>query len=230
MCHGATLGGGQEMRILICGAHPDDPETSCGGLAAKYSQAGHTVVLVYFSCGNPQKQFRGRPHDVVREEECRAATQILGADVHFMGFEDGNTPMTRGSTALVAQYLEQAAADVVLTHWPVDTHPDHQATGNMALRCYLQQRKWALYFYEVMTGRQSLCFRPTDYVDITDTEQLKREACFCHESQDIGSWYAHHEQMTRWRGYEAGVTAAEALIGCPRGFRLPELLGSLSKA
>ena len=217
------------MKILICGAHPDDPESGCGGLAAKYSRAGRTVVLVYFSCGNPQKQFRGRPHDIVREEECRAAADVLGADVHFMGFEDGNIPMTRDATARVVEYLEEAAADVVLTHWPVDTHPDHQATGNMVLRSHLQQQKWGLYFYEVMTGKQSLCFQPTDYVDITEVAEVKRQACFCHESQDIASWYAHHEHMNRWRGYEAGVTAAEALIACPRGLRLPELSGSLSE-
>jgi len=211
------------MKIMICGAHPDDPETGCGGLAAKYSRVGHEVTLVYFSCGNPELQFRGRPHNIVREEECRRAAEILGAAVGFLGFEDGNIPMTAETTSRTAEYISQAQPDIVLTHWPVDTHPDHQATGNMVLQAYLAQQQWALYFYEVFSGKQTLCFNPTDYVDISEVAQIKRQACFCHESQDIESWYPHHEQMNQWRGYEAGVTAAEALVACPRAYGLVPL-------
>jgi len=211
------------MKIMICGAHPDDPETGCGGLAAKYSRAGHEVTLVYFSCGNPEKQFQGRPHDIVREDECRRAAEMLGAAVGFLGFEDGNIPMTAETTSQTAEYISQAQPDIVLTHWPVDTHPDHQATGNMVLQAYLAQQQWALYFYEVFSGKQTLCFNPTDHVDISELAQIKHQACFCHESQNIESWYPHHEQMNQWRGYEAGVTAAEALIACPRSYGLTEL-------
>lgn len=212
------------MRIIICGAHPDDPESGCGGLAAKYSKAGQEVILVHFSCGVPQKQFQGCPHTIVREEEACRAAETLGTEVDFLGFDDGNIPMTAEIRGRVAEYLEKAEPDIVVAHWPVDTHPDHQATGNMVLRAYLQQQKWALYFFEVFSGKQTLCFNPTHYVDITEMEAIKQRAGFCHQSQDITSWYSHHEQMNQWRGYEAGVKAAEAFVACPRGFSLPRLL------
>ena len=211
------------MKIMICGAHPDDPETGCGGLAAKYSRAGHEVTLVYFSCGNPEKQFKGRPHDIVRAEESRRAADMLGAAVGFLGFEESNISMAAETTSRTAEYISKTQPDIVLTHWPVDTHPDHQATGNMVLQAYLAQQQWALYFYEVMTGMQTLCFNPTDYVDISELSQVKRQASFCHESQDIESWYSVHEQMNQWRGHEAGVTAAEALVACPRAYGLAPL-------
>jgi len=40
-----------------------------------------------------------------------------------------------------------------------------------------------------------------------------RSALFAHVSQDgRGIWDDHHEAIARWRGREAGVTAAEAFF------------------
>ena len=41
-----------------------------------------------------------------------------------------------------------------------------------------------LYFGEVCTGEQTMDFHPTDYVDITDVQEIKRKAVYCHTSQD----------------------------------------------
>ena len=103
--------------------------------------------------------------------------------------------------------------DVVFAHWPVDTHIDHQLTGVMALRVFLdKESRFALYFFEVMTGRQSLHFRPTHHVDISAYREIKKAAMFAHASQNPAGFWAHHEVMDAFRGKECGCEAAEAFL------------------
>ena len=63
-----------------------------------------------------------------------------------------------------------------------------------------------------MSGSQTQNFAPTDYVDITATEDRKRAACFAHKSQNPAEFYAHHDLMNRFRGKESGHKYAEAFI------------------
>jgi hypothetical protein len=64
----------------------------------------------------------------------------------------------------------------------------------------------------VLTGSQTQNFHPTDYVDITATEPLKRKACFAHASQGPAEFYPYHERMSLFRGSECGARHAEAFI------------------
>jgi LmbE family N-acetylglucosaminyl deacetylase len=58
-----------------------------------------------------------------------------------------------------------------------------------------------------------MAFRPTDYVDITNEQQIKRQALYCHTSQDPPGIYAcGHASAEDFRGREMGVNAAEAFI------------------
>ncbi|MEJ7683696.1 MAG: hypothetical protein WKG06_38720 [Segetibacter sp.] len=62
-----------------------------------------------------------------------------------------------------------------------------------------------------------MTFHPTDYIDITDTQELKRKAVFCHTSQEPpGIYNCGHAAMEEFRGRELGVKAAEAFI-CMNG-------------
>ena len=61
-------------KILVIGAHPDDPETAAGGTMCLLSDAGHEVVSVYLTRG--EAGIRGKSHDeaaAIREAEARAA-------------------------------------------------------------------------------------------------------------------------------------------------------------
>ena len=63
-----------------------------------------------------------------------------------------------------------------------------------------------------MSGLQTTHFHPTDYVDVTATEQRKRNATFAHASQNPTGMYAHHDKMNRFRGLQCGRKFAEAFI------------------
>jgi hypothetical protein len=42
---------GKELKIVVVGAHPDDPETGCGGTMCLFSSKGHKVVSAYLTRG-----------------------------------------------------------------------------------------------------------------------------------------------------------------------------------
>jgi hypothetical protein len=73
--------------------------------------------------------------------------------------------------------------------------------------------KFALYFFEVCTGEQSMIFHPTDYIDMTDPQEQKRLSVYCHVSQDPpGIYGCGHAAMEEFRGRELGVKAGEGFI------------------
>ena len=39
----------KKLRVVVVGAHPDDPESGCGGLIALLTKAGHEVIVGYLT-------------------------------------------------------------------------------------------------------------------------------------------------------------------------------------
>ncbi len=209
----APLPLGRRLKIVCVGAHPDDPESGCGGTLARYVAAGHEVTLLYLTAGeNGIPGAAGPDAAKTRTAESRAACAILGAKAAFVGQVNGNVEVTGASTAQFRKAFDAEKPDVVFTHWPMDNDVEHQAASILTLRAYLATpRASPLYYYEVQTGTQSLGFAPTSYVDISATREKKVEALRAHKSQGFeGIYERHHEKMEAFRGRELGVAAAEA--------------------
>ena len=49
----AALDAKLKLKVIVTGGHPGDPEYGCGGTAARYSDLGHEVVLLYLNEGDP---------------------------------------------------------------------------------------------------------------------------------------------------------------------------------
>jgi LmbE family N-acetylglucosaminyl deacetylase len=216
------------LKVVCVGAHPDDPESGCGGTLARYAAAGHQVAVVYLTRG--EAGIQGKSHDeaaAIRTREAEAACKILGARPLFAGQIDGATEVNRERAQALQKLLVQEAPDIVFTHWPIDTHPDHQAASLLTLRAYLASgRRFPLYFFEVNSGSQTLGFVPTAYVDITATRETKKQALFAHQSQNgEGIYSKHHGPMEDFRGRELGVAAAEAFAQLARDSRSGRLPG-----
>ena len=82
----------RRRKVLVIGAHPDDPETGCGGVMCLLADAGHEVVCVYLTRG--EAGIAGKSHDeaaAIRVVESETACQITGARHIFMSRVDGNT-------------------------------------------------------------------------------------------------------------------------------------------
>lgn len=204
-----------KLKIVLAGAHPDDPETGAGGSAARWQKEGHEVHIAYLTKGeagiegiSPAKAAE------IREKEALEACAILQARAHFLGQIDGNCEVNTYWYDLIKDFLKEIQPDVLLTHWPLDTHRDHRACSVLFYDAWLYlNQACPLYFYEVMSGIQTQNFHPTHYIDISETIEIKHKACFVHKSQKIKETYAKdHGKMEAFRGLEAGVSYAEAFV------------------
>ena len=75
------------------------------------------------------------------------------------------------------------------------------------------QQKFPLYFFEVCAGEQTMTFHPTDIVDISDTQEQKRKALYCHASQaPLGLLCFVNASMEDFRGRQLGVKAGEGFV------------------
>ncbi|MGO8816894.1 MAG: PIG-L deacetylase family protein [Terriglobia bacterium] len=204
----------RKPKVVVAGAHPDDPESGCGGTIARYSDLGHEVVVLYLTRG--ERGIKGKSYDEagrIRTAEAQKACEILKAHPVFAGQVNGMVEVNYARYDEFRKVLEAEKPDLVYTQWPIDTHEDHRATSLLTYDAWLRGgKKFALYYYEVMTGEQTSHFWPTHYVDITATEARKRQACYTHSSQDPDGFYPIHDEMNRFRGHECGCHFAEAFI------------------
>lgn len=183
------------MNIAVVVAHPDDAEYLMGGTIIKYTKKGHKVSIITCTNGNvghPTLSIKEIAKIRIREGE--EGAKVMGAEVINLGYDDEFFPDNKESRLKLLNALREVEADVVFTHEPNDiVCADHRIVSNMAIdMSYLQMVKnietknietkkyAALYFID---AEACVGFEPTDYVDITEVFELKKEALLKHKSQ-----------------------------------------------
>lgn len=211
----------RRLSVVVAGAHPGDPEYGCGGTISRYTESGHRVAIVYLNQGD--KGCENKPSAAcaaIREREAERACAILKARPVFAGQRDGDSIIDAAHTEAFCKLIEAQSPDVLFTHWPVDNHPDHRATAALSFSAWQRLgKRFAIYFYEVSDGDDTVMFSPTDYVDISITETHKRRACYAHASQSPDKFYALQAKVSAFRGVEAGCEEAEAYARHPQSIR-----------
>ena len=199
---------GRKIKVIVCGGHPGDPEYGCGGTVALLTALGHQVTLLYLNNG----AWPPTPA-ATRMAEAAKACEILKARPAYAGQTNGHAIVDPAHYEDYQKFLLAENPDAVLTQWPIDNHADHRAIFMLTYNAWQKSaKKFALYYYEVSSGEDTLQFSPTRYVDISEVEPIKRAACYAHASQTPDRYYALQDEVARFRGVESGYTRAEAFI------------------
>lgn len=205
-----------QKKILVITPHPDDAEASCGGLMANAVAAGDSVIILTMTGGEfGAKGKTPNETKALRIEEAKKAAAVLHTRVVFFGGHDAWLAVDTNTHAKLTAFIKELQPAVVLAPWPLDVHPDHQATGLLAWRVFQNKAfSFSLYFFETINEphTKTFSFVPTDYIDITSVAALKKEALMQHTSQRPDLWYSMYETLATVRGYEADVKLAEAYV------------------
>jgi LmbE family N-acetylglucosaminyl deacetylase len=216
------------LNVLAVGAHPDDLEILCAGTLARYAAAGHAVTMAHVCSGN-LGHYRIPPDELapIRRGEAEQAGTLIGARVVSLDLPDGGVYADREEhRLLMLDLIRRARPDVILTHAPSDYMPDHLAvsrlvfdasflatTPNLRTAHPAHDRVAPLYHFDTLAAAG---FEPEEYVDVTDTMEVKRRMLRCHASQL--TWLKEHdgvdivafmEAVARLRGLQCGVAFAE---------------------
>src|SRR4051812_27969320 len=128
-----------KKKIVCVGGHPDDPESGCGGTLAKFTNAGNDVTIIYLTTG--EAGIPGKSHDeaaAIRKQEVINACKILNAKPVFSGQIDGDTVMNNDWLSKLQQLISDEKPDIVLTHWPIDSHKDHQIASLLTIQTWMR--------------------------------------------------------------------------------------------
>jgi LmbE family N-acetylglucosaminyl deacetylase len=182
---------------------------------ARCADLGFDVTALYLTRG--EAGIHGKTATeaaAIRTQEAEKACAILKVRARFAGQVDGSTEVNSARYGDFRRVLMAAKPDIVIAPWPIDSHRDHRAASVLSYDVWEREgRSFELYYSEVNLGDQSKNFHPTDYVNISEVVQRKRDACYAHVSQDPPGFYErYHELMQRVRGLEFSCAAAEAFV------------------
>jgi N-acetylglucosamine malate deacetylase 1 len=215
------------VRVLAVGAHPDDLEILASGTLAKFAARGDEVFMTHVSRGD--KGHGQIPHHEVgetRDREAEAAAAVVGAQSISMGFLDCQIYVNDENMRRMVDLIRMTKPDLIITHHPKDYHGDHNAVTKLVLDASFNATvpyyvtaypahplTPPVYFMDTLA---CIDFEPEEYVDISDTLDLKLKAMASHVSQI--TWLKEHhytdildfmETMARFRGLQCGVKYAE---------------------
>jgi LmbE family N-acetylglucosaminyl deacetylase len=198
----------RKLKIVVTGGHPGDPEYGCGGTVASFTALGHEVVLLYLNDGAwPPTSAATRIAEATR------ACEILKARPAYAGQTNGHAILDNDHYEAYGKIMNAEKPDAVFNQWPIDNHRDHRAISMLTYDAWKQSgQRFAMYYYEVSDGEDTMQFAPTHFVDIAETEPLKRAACYAHASQTPDRYYELQDSVARFRGAESGYKRAEAFI------------------
>lgn len=203
------------LRIVMIGAHPDDCDIKSGGTAALFAEMGHAVKFISVTNGDAghMKQ-QGDTLAKRRKAEAAEAGKRLGITYEVMDNHDGKLMPTLDIRLDLIRKIRAWKADVVISHRPVDYHPDHRYTGilvqdaafmvmvpNIAPEVPpLSKNPVFLYFQDGFT--KPTRFQPDVCVDITQVIGKKTDGLDAHESQ-------FYEWLPWIMGYKGQIPAGK---------------------
>lgn len=195
-----------KMRIIIIGAHPDDPDKA-GGTAFKWAQAGHEVLMVSLTNGDAGHQsIKAKQLAKIRREEARRAGEVIGVRYITLDNHDGQLMPTYENRLEVIKIIREHKADLVLFPRPYDYHPDHRYTGQLVLdAAYMVTVPTILPKVRHLDKNPMFLFLSDGFIH---PEPFKADVCVNIDDvieKKMDMYHQHTSQMYEWLPFNRGA-------------------------
>jgi len=105
-------------------------ELTAGALLIKQHKLGDRVVILHMTLGeggNPR--LSPAVYGAQKRREALSADSVIGAEVIFAPYRDGEIPNDEAVRRYVADIIRQVKPTYVITHWSRSIHKDHSNTS-----------------------------------------------------------------------------------------------------
>ena len=123
------------MKVLMIGAHQDDNEFRCGGLAHKLVKKGHEVTFLSMcnGCGG-HHIMTPEETSAKRAKESAKVAELLGITYDIWSDMDDCTLVADLETRRrLIRYIRNISPDLIVAHRPNDYHADHRVSGQLVM-------------------------------------------------------------------------------------------------
>ncbi|MBI3006302.1 MAG: PIG-L family deacetylase [Ignavibacteriales bacterium] len=209
-----------QRTILAIGAHCGDMEVTCSAVLAKHKKQGDRIVILHLTLGeggNPK--LSPKAYGEQKRKEAEEAAKVIGAEVLFGPYKDGELPNNEDARRYVADVIRQVKPTHIITHWKNSIHKDHSTThfivNDAILLASLEgvvtdhprhRGIWGIYFTENWEDAED--FKPYLYIDVTDHLSEWKECVTKYEFIRGGissfAYLEYYEALAKVRGAEAG--------------------------
>src|SRR6266478_2136703 len=120
----------RKLKVLVVGAHVDDPQSGCGGTIARCADLGYEVTALSLTRGDSESiaaSLHMSPPELAarRYADAQRSCALLHCQMVALHYINRGTEVTTARYKEFADALLEHQPDIVFTHWPIDTHPDH---------------------------------------------------------------------------------------------------------
>lgn len=120
------------MKILMIGAHQDDNEFRCGGLAYKYIKAGHEVRFLSMLNGSGGHHIMTPKETSARRyNESQTVAKLLGLTYDIWDIDDCTLVADLETRRRLIRYIREFNPDIIIAHRINDYHADHRASAQL---------------------------------------------------------------------------------------------------
>jgi N-acetylglucosamine malate deacetylase 1 len=172
--------------ILAIGAHAGDMELTAGPLLARQRRMGDSIVFLHLTLGERgNRQMAPRAYGDQKRREAREAAAVIGAEVMFGTWNDGELPNDEAARRWVAELIRRVKPSYIITHWRNSIHKDHSTTHAIVKDAVLlasldglgrlPPHRGIRGVYYAENWEDADGFNPYLYVDVTEERDIWRE-------------------------------------------------------
>jgi LmbE family N-acetylglucosaminyl deacetylase len=170
----------EAKRTLVITAHPDDLELWCGATVAYFVEQGAFVQPVIVAQEREGQFFEsGEPVGIVRRKEAERSAAILGIKKPIFLSENIGELDIPDLLSILWMYIKNIRPEQILTHYPLDEHPDHALIGMAVYSLFIQSQEEIPVYFFITSGAYSY----SDVEVVNGNGKTKRKALLMHVSQ-----------------------------------------------